>query len=143
MTIKNELKIFALTAFISTVIFFIFGDIIFKGLFSCDDWTLVLFPAHVILTFVVMTPLLIVFWYLNQKRRENIRSVINRVGLRTTIGTLYIAILLWFSIFSDTNKKLKDPFNYYEDLKYLGLSSYLTILTFMITDYYYAIKKIK
>lgn len=143
MTIKNDLKIFILTAFISTVIFFIFGNLIFKGLLNYDDWTLVLFPAHIILTFIVMTPLLIVFWYLDQKRRKNIPSVINRVGLRTTIGTLYIAVLLWFSIFSDTNQKLKDPFNYYEDLKYLGLSSLLTILTFMITDYYYATKNLK
>ena len=141
MTIKNDLKIFILTAFISTVLFFTLGNIIFNGLLNYDDWTMVLIQAHIILTFLVMTPLLIVFWYLDQKRRKNIRSDINNVLLRTAIGTLYIAVLLWFSIFSDTHQKLKDPFNYYEDLKYLGLSSLLTIFTFMITDYYFATKK--
>jgi hypothetical protein len=141
MILKNDLKIFILTAFISTVVFFVFGNIIFKGLLSYGDWTLVLFPAHIILTFIIMTPLLIVFWYIEKEKR--ITSVIYRVGLRTIIGTLYIATLLWFSIFSDTKQRLKDPFNYYEDLKYLGLYTLITILTFAITDYYYETKKAK
>ena len=143
MTLKNDLKIFTLTAFISTVVFFVFGNLIFKGLLNYGDWTLVLFPTHIILTFVVMTPLLLVFWLLDKKQNRKLTSVINRVGLRTTIGTLYIASLLWFSIFNTAKQRLKDPFNYYADLKYLGLCTLITILTFTVLDYYYATKEEK
>ena len=143
MILKKYLKIFTLTAFISTVVFFVFGNIIFKGLFNYGDWTLVLFPIHIILTFIVMIPLLIVFWVLDKKQNKKLSTVINRVGLRTSIGTLYIALLLWLSIFSDTKQRLKDPFNYYADLKYLGLCTLITILTFSVLDYYYATKEKK
>lgn len=140
MKIKNDLKLFILTAFISTVVFFVFGNIIFKGLLNYDMWTIVFFTVHIILTFIVMTPLLIVFRLLDKIQNTIPISVFIRVGLRTTIGTLYITTLLWFSIFSDTKQRLKSPFNYYEDLKYLGLYTLINILIFIIIDYYYTIK---
>jgi hypothetical protein len=90
-----------------------------------------------------MTPLLLVFWLLDKKQNRKLTSVINRVGLRTTTGTLYIASLLWFSIFNTAKQRLKDPFNYYEDLKYLGLCTLITILTFTVLDYYYETKEEK
>ena len=140
MTLKKDLKIFLQTAIFSTALFFIFGNIIFKGLLNYGDWTLVFFPAHIISTLIVMTPLLLAFWYIDKKRRNKLTSVIHRVGLRTTIGALYIATLLWVSIFSDTMQRTKDPFNYYADLKYLGLCTLITILTFAVVDYYSATK---
>ncbi len=143
MTLKKDLKIFTKTTFISTLVFFVFGNIIFKGLLNYGDWTLVLFLIHIILTFIVMMPLLFVFWLLDKIKNKKLTSVINKVGLRTTIGTFYISSLLWFSIFNDTNQRLKDPYNYYTDLKYLGIYTLITILTFSVLDYYYAIKEKK
>ena len=132
-----------MTAFVATVIFFSVGNIFFKGLLNYGDWTVVFFPAHFILTFLVMAPLLLAFWYLDKKLEKKSTLITFRVGLRTTIGTLYIAILLWILIFSDTKQRLKDPFNYYEDLRYLGLCTLITIFTFAITDYYYTTKNSK
>jgi hypothetical protein len=143
MTLKKDLKIFTKTTFISTLVFFVFGNIIFKGLLNYGDWTLVLFLIHIILTFIVMMPLLFVFWLLDKIKNKKLTSVINKVGLRTTIGTFYISSLLLFSIFNDTNQRLKDPYNYYTDLKYLGIYTLITILTFSVLDYYYAIKEKK
>ena len=143
MTLKTDLKIFTLTAFISSVVFFVFGNFIFKALFNYGDWTLVIFLTHIIFTFIVMLPLLIVYWLLDKIKNKKLTSAINRVGLRTTIGTLYITSLLWFSIFSDAKQRLKDPFNYYADLKYLGLCTLITIFTFTVLDYYYTIKEEK
>jgi hypothetical protein len=90
-----------------------------------------------------MMPLLFVFWLLDKIKNKKLTSVINKVGLRTTIGTFYISSLLLFSIFNDTNQRLKDPYNYYTDLKYLGIYTLITILTFSVLDYYYAIKEKK
>lgn len=140
---KSDLKIFTLTAFVSTAVFFVFGNFIFTGLLNYGDWTLVFFPVHIILTFIIMMPLLLFFWLLDKKQNKKVTSVINRVGIRTTIGTLYIASLLWFSIFNDTKQRLKDPYNYYEDLKYLGLYTFISILTFLVIDYYYTTKEDK
>ena len=39
------------------------------------------------------------------------------------------------SDFGDTKQRLKDPYNYYADLKYLGLCSIISLVTFAITDY--------
>ncbi len=140
MKIKNDLKLFIQTVFISTVVFFVFGNIIFKGLLNYGEWTVVFFTVHIILTFIVMTPLLIVFRLLDKIQNTIPMSVYIRVGLRSTIGTLYITTLLWFSIFSDTKQRLNSPFNYYEDLKYLGLYTLINILIFIIIDYYHTIK---
>ena len=143
MTLKSDLKTLILTSLISTIAFFIFGNIIFNGLINYGDWVLVLFPVHIIVSFIIMTPLLLIFWYLDRYQNKKLKSVIIKVGLRTTIGTLYITALLWFSIFSDTRQRLKDPFNYYEDLKYLGLCTLITILTFAFLDYFQETKKRK
>lgn len=140
MKIKNDLKLFILTAIISTVIFFVFGNIIFKGLLNYGEWTLVFFTVHIILTLIVMVPLLIVFRLLDKIQIKIPTSVFIRVGLRSTIGTLYITALLWVPIFSDTKQRLNSPFNYYEDLKYLGLYSLINILIFIIIDYYHTIQ---
>lgn len=140
---KSDLKIFTLTAFLSTAVFFLVGNIVFKGLLNFGDWTLVFFPVHIILTLIIMTPLLLFFWLLDKKQNKKVTSVKSRVGIRTTIGTIYIASLLWFSIFNDTKQRLKAPYNYYEDLKYLGLYTVITILTFIVIDYYYTTKEDK
>jgi hypothetical protein len=143
MNLKSNLKILALTAIISTAVIFVFGSIFFKELFNYGDWILVIFPSQIILSFMVMSPLLLFFWILEKINNVKQTSVIKLVGLRTTIGALYISALLWFSIFSDSKQRLKNPFNYYEDLKYLGICTVLTMLTFIAIDYFYTTKEVK
>jgi hypothetical protein len=136
---KYDLKVFWWTSVISTVLFFAIGSIAFRELIDYGNWIAVFVPVHIAGSFLVMIPLLLPFLFLRRTRfiKKHRRSVYV-VTIRTGVGLIYIAMLLWTSIFRHTQQRLRDPYNYYENLNYLGLCSIISILTFAITDYFFS-----
>lgn len=139
---KNNIKVFWWTSIFSTILFFTIGYIFFKELINYGDWVYVFFPVHIVTTFFIMLPLLLPFWLIEKKTSFVTTDLSFKILKKTLIGIIYITLLFWISIFSDSQQRHKSPFNYYEDLKYLGICSIITLLTFALTEYYFMSKKI-
>lgn len=143
LKMKNSIKVFWWTSIFSATLFFTIGYIFFKELINYGDWVYVFFPIHIITTFFIMLPLLLPFWLIEKKASLTKKDLSIKILKKTLIGIVYIMLILWISIFSDSQQRHRNPFNYYEDLKYLGICSIITILTFALTEYYFTSKKAK
>jgi len=130
MTNKDYIRLFLLTSVIGTLLFFVFGYLVFAELLNYNDWILVFFPIHVIISFLLFLPLLLPFKLIDKFMQG--KNLILATVLKAGLGMIYISALLWFSIFNDQSQRENDPFNYYEDLKYLGLNSSIILLTFLV-----------
>ena len=138
MTNKIYIKAFSITSVIATTLFFVFGNLLFDKLFEYRDWILVVFPINIIISFHLMLPLLFPFRFIDSLfKSSKSNTPILLTFIKSTLATIYIAAILWFSIFSDLLHEVQigksDKTKFYSFLDYLGLSATLNILVFAIT----------
>lgn len=133
---KIYVNIFILTAIMATTIFFLMGNLFFKQLVDYKDWIYVFFPVHIVLAFLVMLPLIIPFYYLDKLVIAKKYSDYFRLSMHTATALVYILLLLWFSIFNGQHQRIKNPENYFDDLKYLGLYSLISLVSLAGVEIY-------
>lgn len=135
-SIPKYTNIFILTATIATSIFFLMGNLFFKQLVDYNDWIYVFFPIHIVLAFMIMFPLIIPFHYLDKFVIKRKYSVYFKWFLHTVTGAIYISLILWFSIFSDQQQRIKNPESYFELLQYLGFYSLISLVSLASVEIY-------